>query len=420
MRIVRPISAHDADLLEASIALMEHFGHLENHSIVLSPAQSVAHLAEEASLRLLSICPDVTVLNIPFEGQDTWPQSPNQHWTMTMEALRENKSTDPIFWMELDCDPRAPKWADMLEHAWRIGRKAFCGKIVPKPSRNAAGAIVYEPGDDMMMGCAIYPHNITHLSNWDALVKGFHVGTNAEPFDVFLRGWMQRIGWTNTDLIGDRWNTINYREGLLCDPGPTQFKNRDHSRTDVTGTCVLHGCKDGTHAQLVLEGRGESVIKPEDMPPPVKPAQPSKAPATAQKAEPVTPATERTAQPKPPAPPAPDIIAQLREIVEASQREVTSKIDALTEEVTGLRIALEDAVSARDAEAQYQEANNGAEVPSPPDIATIRGIVNGSPSALRVNALASVLQMDPDDVKKIIDAEDSGMHLRNGYVRLTT
>lgn len=256
MRIAIPTSAHDAHLLPDTLKLLRHFGRLENHSISFAPAQSQMALCEKAANEISDLTQNIDILPIMFEGDGRWPQSPNLHWTLTMEALVLKGCREPIFWYEQDFNPGEERWADKLEDVWRRGRKPLAGKIVPTPHRNAAGAIVFEPDDLMMMGCGVYAHNLFTHPQQHVYTGGFRSGETKEPFDVFLRGWLRGLGWTPTDAIGDRWNTKDYRfeDGVLtCSPGETQFKNRDHSQTDITGAVGVHGCKDGSLARLILE-----------------------------------------------------------------------------------------------------------------------------------------------------------------------
>ncbi len=411
MRIVRPISAHDADLLEQSLTLLRHFGRLENHSITFAPAQSVRHLAEEAAAAIGDLTNDVTVLALDFEGQDTWPQSPNLHWTLTMEALLTTGNKDPIFWMELDCDPIMPNWADTLETAWRTGRQPFCGFTTPKPGRNAAGAIVYEPDDLMMMGCAVYPWNIAAAQNWNVLVKGFHSGTNEEPWDVFLRGWMRGLGWSHTDLIGDRWNTINYKEGFICEPGPTKFKGRNHSRTDISKACVVHGCKDGTLGRLILEG-----------------ALPKMAPKVTAQIPPAANASAITGDVFAPAPPAPESHEEILASIQSLER----TLSVLAQNIATLSKQVQEALSKLDSLMQPNEEPQPTKLElvdtSPPeekatltrsttpDLETIRGILNER--KLQIGPLAESLKMDKESLRQLILKKGSGLTLKKGWVGL--
>ncbi len=396
----------------------------------------------EAAAAIGDLTSDVTVLPVQFEGQDTWPQSPNLHWVMTMEALRLTGNKDTIFWMELDCDPIATNWADLLETDWRKGRQPFAGKIVPKPSRNAAGAIVYEPDDLMMMGCGMYPFNITQFKNWDTLVKGFLVGTNTEPFDVFMRGWMRQAGWTETDLIGDRWNTINYREGLFCDPGPTEFKYRDHSKTDVSGAVVVHGCKDGSLARLILEQGTVAIAPPVAITPP--PAAPAGM-APLRNFSTVTTGGIQHPAPSPPIPapkPAPignpefekqvtDALTGISTSIRLFGQGLATLTATVKEALTKLEIRQpteEEAANLMETLKQVSGEPSHLEVvetvqPEPKtkvDIETIRGMVNGSEKAQRIGQLAKELKMGVEKLRKLITKKDSGLIIKKGYVRLAT
>jgi hypothetical protein len=433
MRIVIPVSPHDVHMMELSLAVMRHLGGIENHVVSLSPTQSQIPIAESAAEELRLLCPTVDVLNIPFESDGRWPQSPNMHWAHTAEALRHGGNREPWFWCELDFTPDKKDWADRIDQGWRGGRQPFHGTIVQKPSRNAAGAIVFESDDLMMMGCAVYPWNIHMLPHYENVMKGLLTGTQPEPFDVYLRGWMRSHGWSGSNLVGDRWNTQNYRmkDGkLLCDPAPTQFLGRDHSKTDLTGSVGVHGCKDGSYARLVLADFHEEIM------PTTAQTQAIPAPSAPFKDVPFTPAgpfsipRHETPAPEP---------AQERPttLPEAARRHEMLVIETLVGAHGEIMLALEAAQQRFDAAAARIESiaqsleNSIAEAqklnpdqtrqtePPPPDriaeipeIETIRGMVNGKRPKL--SDLALDLNVDEKTLKKFIRRKDSRMQLESG------
>jgi hypothetical protein len=283
----------------------------------------------------------------------------------------------------------------------------------------------------MMMGCGIYTHQITQIKNWDVLVKGFLIGTNTEPFDVFMRGWMRQAGWSETNLIGDRWNTQNYRDGLICDPGPTEFKSRDHSKTDVSGACVIHGCKDGSLARLVLEQGVVNIAPPVTMAPA---PQPTAAPLR-------NFSTVAAGVPQPPplcppnAPPAPQGNPEFERQVMDALLSISTSLRLFGQGLAALTAMVKEATQP-DAEPETPEEpeqtppplemveSSPAEESPPPqpktkaDIETLRGIVNGSTVAQRIGRLAKDLKMNEDKLRKMILKPDSRLIIRKGYVRL--
>lgn len=407
-------------MLPQAVALMSHFGGLENHKVTLAPAAGVKRDAEMAAETLREFCGEVTVLDLPFEGDGRWPQSPNMHWARTVDALSAAKNQDPWFWMELDCDPVMPHWADKIEQGWRAGRKPFYGKTVPTPHRNEAGAIIIEPGDLMMMGCCVYPPELGRFIRTDVLLVNLRNGINAQPWDVFLRGEMRTKGWQESELIGDRWNTVGYTvdSGKLdCLPGPTQFKYRDHSRTDISQAVVVHGCKDGSLGKLILEHGNLQALMTQNpvtsvLLPPVR--QDALRPIE------VVFAAEREDM-KP-------VIGDHPPITTPSHLEAKLLATEIRELRTDLHLALKTMMEGQAAilrrligeEEPQAEPEPQAVVdiipPTSPDIATVRGIVNDSPTP--ITSLANALQMDQHTLLAMVARPGSGLRLKDGIVSL--
>lgn len=257
MKVVIPLSSKDVHLLPSFLEVQERLQALANYPVVLAPSGAVMFDAEGAADRLRLFCSSVTVMDVGYQEMGKWPQGPNSHWIRTVYALGAANNGDIWFWNELDCLPIVRDAYDVIKTAHGSGGKLFCGRIVDTPHRDGAGNIVKEKDDVMMMGCGVYPANIQMAPNFGPIAKGFIDGVNTEPFDKFIRWFASKHGMSHTDAIGDRWNTGNYRVengALKCDALPTEFTARDHSKTDLKGAVVIHGCKDDSLAKLVLDG----------------------------------------------------------------------------------------------------------------------------------------------------------------------
>lgn len=433
MRIVIPVSAHDSHLLDTQLKLLRHFGRLENHSISFSPAQSQMAAVEKAANDISDLCGNIDILPIVFEGDGQWPQSPNLHWTLTMEALVLRGNREPIFWMELDCTPSEERWADKLEDAWRRGRKPIMGKEVPTPFRNAGGALVYEPDDFMIMGCAVYAHNLFAHPQQHIYTGGFRTGTCAEPFDIFLRGWLRQLGWVASDLIGDRWNTKDYQLAedvrLTCQPGPTKFKGRDHSQTDITGAVCVHGCKDESLAKLILEhgslstltgmqGNGDARQRALEAPQTrrngiwseVVPGSGSN-PSRAQSAPTV---------PQMPFPATPLPVIDLSELKKA-----IAEVRQIGQEMTAARELLQVIIDELRAQQQPPQPDALPELPegmtalNALDLPRLRGILNSYDGKMvSFNTLAKELGVEKELLQNLASQPDSGIRVAKGYLGL--
>lgn len=287
MQIVSPVTTFDLKLLGPQIDVLEYLGGVNDFNVVISPSVEAAPHLEPYIERLRLISNRVDVLRTDYQEAGSWPLGPNKHWVQTvyaMDMLRPNEPGDCWFWHELDCWPIDPKWAYKLSDAYAKGVAAakaggknsyFLGKIVKTPFRTGDGRITHDPegfDDSMMMGCAVYCAGMSKNPFWQAQANSLRdwsgsIGGMKQPeaWDLEMRTFFRNSGWTHTDLIGDRWNTINYRveDGVLkCDAGPTQFKNRSHNETDITGASLIHGCKDESLSKLILDGFFGKKVEP--------------------------------------------------------------------------------------------------------------------------------------------------------------
>lgn len=262
MKIVIPMSAPDHQMAELFLSCLEKFGGLKSFDIILSPSEGVMRGAESLLPRFQALGRKATILKTGYQDLGRWPQGPNAQWSKTASALDASGNKDSWFWMEMDCLPVVEGWASRIVEEHAVGGKRFTGKIVPVPLKDGG----YSNSDLMMMGCAVYCAGLTESWEFrpilDSMVVGVFTGAgfkheDADPWDLMARGSFKKWGWHHTDLIGDRWNTTNYRiEGgqIVCDAGPTRFKNRAHNATDIAKAVVVHGCKDTSLHQLILSG----------------------------------------------------------------------------------------------------------------------------------------------------------------------
>lgn len=269
MKLIYPISTHDFHLLEPQIRLEEHLNGLRGFEVVLAPSSNVrAQLMASGYVeRFQSITRSTTILETNHVETGSWPSGPNRHWARTAIALDQAGVGEAWFWKELDCWSVVSNWALRIAEDYLHGKKPFMGCIVNTPFADKQT----RPDDLMMMGCAVYRHDLS--SNWEfrpileSLINGVSITASSaareDPWDIMARGSFRKWGWTATDLIGDRWNTKNYRTNgpdLLFDEGESKFNNIEHKRTDITKAVVIHGCKDDSLAKLVMSGEYDAYL----------------------------------------------------------------------------------------------------------------------------------------------------------------
>jgi hypothetical protein len=160
--------------------------------------------------------------------------------------------------LEADCIPTAPRWPDAILNEYRMLGQPFMGTVVDTPF-NEEGRLVYREGDQMMMGCGVYPANMERDERVKPLIMDLAKPSwmnPREPFDVYLRWAIKVIGRSHTKLICDMWATENYRltpEGIVCDSvehGDRVVRARG-GKVDSKAVLV-HGCKDESLAKMVM------------------------------------------------------------------------------------------------------------------------------------------------------------------------
>ncbi len=276
MKIVTPLSLSDLDKLETWLSCVEKFSGMDSHSIHFIPTHSVTAKAYEAAGRLGKICKDVRVSPLDMDNTYGWPKAPNWHWYKTVVIMEE--LSVPWFWMELDCLPVRQGWASEIGSAYSSSGMPFLGCVVPTPHKDpATGKEVPSPDgpeDKMMCGCGIYPSNILarvkqiqQMGLLDDLMKGSESAD--QPWDLHLRAVMTKIGMGHTPIIGDYWNTVNYRMqdgNLICDPKESHEmgSNVMVRRAGIINPAavVIHGCKDDSLAKMILDGLDTRTLTP--------------------------------------------------------------------------------------------------------------------------------------------------------------
>lgn len=257
MKIAIPVSAHDKHLLPDLTDCLLKLGGLEEHPVIFFPTPAAKDTAYEHAERLGA---ETYPLTQDFEGGA--PVACNRHFASVVFALAKMGNTDPFLWLELDMLPVKPRWAVALSEDYRYGGTPFRGVLVNMPF-NVNGKITFRDNDQMMMGTGIYPPNMEKDERIKPLLldlaKPYSMNPR-EPFDVYLRWPIRNIGVSHTELISDMWCTRNYQstpQGIVCesvDHGDRVVRPRGGFVS--TKALLVHGCKDGSLADIVL-GRGQ-------------------------------------------------------------------------------------------------------------------------------------------------------------------
>lgn len=254
MKIVIPVSAHDKHLLPAFTDCLLKFGGLEEHPVIFFPLPAAKEETFVAAERLGA---QTHPLDQNYDGGA--PLACNRHFANTVFALGAMGSTSPFLWMELDMLPTKRRWTVDLYEDYRYGGTPFRGVVVSTPLLHE-GSLIYRDNDTMMMGTGIYPPNMDRDERIKPLLTDLTkpgLWNPREPFDVYLRWVIKNIGVSNTTLIDDMWATQNYHRtagGIVCESVKHDRVVRQRGGLVSNKAVLVHGCKDGSLARLLLEG----------------------------------------------------------------------------------------------------------------------------------------------------------------------
>lgn len=248
MLIIVPISHVDSHMVESFAANLQQFGPFRGHSFSILPTQDVPpQLSEEFKAKMAPLFDATEIFPVKTTSK-SWPMGCNQHF----RAAANYAATKGMVWYFLELDnafTRSP--FNELEQEYHEAKKPFMGAIVP--TRTTDGSNV----GSHMVGTGIYAAGFARasvkLSSIDRVFV-WAAKTPMEPFDIACRHETTPFCHP-TAKIQHNFKTCNYRleDGqIVCDnlPGNAQ----SHAKPVDPRACVVHGCKDGTLAALILSG----------------------------------------------------------------------------------------------------------------------------------------------------------------------
>jgi len=260
MNIAIPVSNHDKHLLPTFVKVLQHFGGLEEATICFFTTPSAKAEAHEAAAAL-----NATVHTFEVDFAGGWPVASGAQFAATVFTIPNIGWNGPWLWMELDMLPVKRGWVQAIRNGYTLCGSPFMGNVVPT-AWVEEGKLVVKEDDLMMMGCGVYPANMDRDQRFRPLLSDLVKPADRNPhtpFDFYLRHAMNQAGIANTTLIADMWQTHEYKrtgKGLTCKPVPLDKPRRERGGLVPPEAVLVHGCKDGTLAELLL-GAAEKAIK---------------------------------------------------------------------------------------------------------------------------------------------------------------
>ncbi len=210
-------------------------GGMENEHIIVISTMRAAWDIDPIINILKSGFKEVTLIQLPTECEEGWPESANHLFCEGMELVNLlGHDTEPMYWFEADCFPVRPGWFQEFKTAY--GAKPYMGCV------NVSRFYDRETNKEIikgkhMVGTGIYPPNFWQTCDAIHLISRI-------PWDVYI-GYEVEPQCQHTDLIAHRWNTCNYRYEngvLVCDDKPHDWHK--YAAPIPPEAAVIHGCKD--------------------------------------------------------------------------------------------------------------------------------------------------------------------------------
>jgi hypothetical protein len=162
-------------------------------------------------------------------------------------------------------------WAEQMQREYNACGAPLLGHVRKTVYRREDGSVYHEDGDEMLLGVAMYSPGFGE-GEVDPLIRDLLRGpleAPNEPFDVYLRWAMRRVGWAHTGLVAHCWKS---REWEMCFDGKgiLTYVNHDGDRVgDDSDSVLVHGCKDESLYRIAMGQTPQQAEKMDMYVPPV-------------------------------------------------------------------------------------------------------------------------------------------------------
>lgn len=273
MILVFPLALSDKARIKKFVEGIKAFGPYNKDRALIIPSPSCM-VDEDMRLPILELA-DVfggtgqkgrsTIRQLPNDPEGGWPRAANIHFQFCVEYVAALQPQEPWMIIESDCTPTRRDWTTLLASEYAIMGNPFMGAV--EPSRkiehypDGSQRQVIE-GEHMVGGCGIYPPNYTRGTGkggsprviWD-------FPDDRIPYDIRCQYDHWPVSPSKVMLHMPR--TVNWRpiEGepmhFSCEDEagePDEFGNSwAKDNVDLSGVYFVHGCKDSSLIELLLE-----------------------------------------------------------------------------------------------------------------------------------------------------------------------
>jgi hypothetical protein len=255
MLLAIPVSASDAKNLPHTAEIFKKFGPYAGFQCAIFARLEIENEARVFAEQIKPLFSNLDIHIIDFHSNGA-TEAAAKHFRAVAQTVSEKYTAGPWYFYELDNTPIQIGWLSKLQREHHESGKAHMGAIVPTRGFSIMqdGSLKPSFGDPHMVGTGIYHHAMGALSpNIGQLDRSMPWAGPLEPFDIRLRYEVVPHAH-NTILIQHNWNTGNYRVEngqIVCDDLSGDV-NLSHAKPYDGHAVVVHGCKDGSLAKLVL------------------------------------------------------------------------------------------------------------------------------------------------------------------------
>lgn len=272
MTVVIPIAYSDLGHLKHFTAVLDHFGPYPEDSALILPTPEMATNPEVARM-IETICDcfggrkgDVesgraVVQILQNDLQRGWPIGGNMHFENAVYFLGQYFPNESWLWMETDCYGLTPYWLTTLKQGYQMAGTPYMGWTedsyevqtragkrtrVLMEGKHMAGPGFYPPSYGNRMGPGGAPNTM-----WKTQDRVY-------PFTIAAR-WEHRPVH-HTTLICHKPRTVNWHIGddgqihCMDTPDKDELDVKREGVVDLRGVVFVHGPKDGSLAQMILDG----------------------------------------------------------------------------------------------------------------------------------------------------------------------